>query len=114
MYKMEAWNKNDVEVIEYGSEIWINQKHLEKKLDIANIADRTQYSSEFKKMRSEIQECGKYQPCRMFIENTLAVEITMSAVKTQAAIFREKFGVNQHDKVLCKQQSLGLRLKKSF
>ena len=63
-------------------------------------------------MRCEIQECGKYQPCRMFIENTLAVEITMSAVKTQAVIFREKFGVNQHDKVLRKQQSLGLRLKK--
>ena len=65
-------------------------------------------------MRCEIQECGKYQPCRMFIENTLAVEITMSAVKTQAVIFREKFGVNQHDKVLRKQQSLGLRLKKIF
>ena len=50
----------------------------------------------------------------MFIENTAAVEITMSAVKTQAAIFREKFGVSQHDKVLHKQQSLGLRLKKLF
>ena len=80
--------------IEYGSEIWINQKHLEKKLDIANIADRTQYySSEFKKMRSEIQECGKYQPCRIF-KNTLALEITMSSVKTQAGIFKSKFGVN--------------------
>ena len=50
----------------------------------------------------------------MFIENTLAVEITMSAVKTQAVFFRDKFGVNQHDKVLCKQQSLRLRLKKLF
>ena len=39
----------------------------------------------------------------MFIENTLAVEITMSAVKTQAVFFRDKFGVNQHDKVLSKQ-----------
>ena len=38
----------------------------------------------------------------------------MSAVKTQAAIFRQKFGVKQHDKVLRKQQSLGLRLKKLF
>ena len=38
----------------------------------------------------------------------------MIAAKTQAAIFGEKFGVNQHDKVLCKQQSLGLRLKKLF
>ena len=107
--------KNDVEVIEYGSEIWINRKHLEKKLDIANIAGRTQHcSSEFKTMRCETQECGKYQPFRIFINNTLAVEITMSSIKTQAAIFREKFGVNQHDKELRKQQSLGLRLKNLF
>ena len=53
-------------------------------------------------MRCEIQECGKYQPCRIFIKNTLAVEITMSSVKTQAAIFKSTFGVNQHHKVLCK------------
>ena len=33
-------------------------------------------------MKCKIQECGKYQPCRMFIENNLAVEITMSVVKT--------------------------------
>ena len=90
-------------------------KTLWKKLDIANIADGTQYySSEFKKMRCEIQECGKYQLCRIFMKNTLALEITMSGVKTQTAIFREKFGVNQHDKVLRKQQSLGLRLNKLF
>ena len=63
-------------------------------------------------MRCEIQARGKYQPYRIFIENILAVEITMSTVKTQAAIFKYKFGVNQHDKVLRKQQSLGLRLKK--
>ena len=44
-------------------------------------------------MRCEIQECGKYQCCRIFIENTLAVEITTSAVKTQAAIFKINFGV---------------------
>ena len=48
----------------------------------------------------------------MFIKNTSAVEITISTVKTQAAIFKSKFGVNQLDKVLRKQQSLGLRLKK--
>ena len=54
-------------------------------------------------MRCKIQECGKYQPSRIFIKNTLAVEITMNAVKTRAAIFRDKFGVKQHDKVLRKQ-----------
>ena len=113
LFTANAWRKNEVEVIEYGSEIWINQRHLQKKLGIANIGDRTQhYSDEFKKMRCEIQECGKYQPWRTFIENTLAVEITLSPVKPQAAIFKSKFGVNPNDKVLRKQQSLGLRLKK--
>ena len=38
----------------------------------------------------------------------------MSSVKTQAVILRDGFGVIQHHKVLCKQQSLGLRLKKLF
>ena len=42
----------------------------------------------------------------------MAIEITMSSVQTQTAIFKDKFGVNQHNKVLRKQQSLGLRLKK--
>ena len=103
------------EVTEYGGKIWINQGHLQEKVDIGNIDDKTQYySDEFKKMRCEIQERGKYQPYRMFIENTLAVEITVSAAIIQAVIFREKFGVNQHDKVFRKQQSLGLRLKKLF
>ena len=31
----------------------------------------------------------------MFIENTVAVKITISAVKTQAAIFKSKFGVKK-------------------
>ena len=54
----------------------------------------------------------------MFIENTLALEITMSAVistaKLHEVIFRDKFGVVQHNKVLRKMQSLVLRLKKLF
>ena len=45
LFTAEAWEKNDVEVIEYGSEIWINKKRLEKKFDIANIAYITQYYS---------------------------------------------------------------------
>ena len=115
LFTANAWRKNDVEVIQYGGKIWINQGHLQEKRGIANIADRTQYYSDvFKKMRCKIQECGKYQPCRIFIENTLVVEITVSAVKSRATIFKSKFGDNQHDKVLRKQQSLGLRLKKLF
>ena len=52
-------------------------------------------------MRYEIQDCGKYQPYRMFFENTAAVEIAVSAVKTQAVIFESTFGIKQHDKTYC-------------
>ena len=38
----------------------------------------------------------------------------MGSIKTQVVIFRDKCGVNQYDKVLRKQQSLGLRLKEIF
>ena len=50
----------------------------------------------------------------MFIENAWAVDITMSSVKTQAAIFKSRFGVKEHDKVLRRRQSLGLRQSKLF
>ena len=45
-------------------------------------------------MKCETPECGDYQPCRVFIQNILAAELTMTAKKTQAAIFKTKFGVN--------------------
>ena len=48
------------------------------------------------------------------MKNSAAIATNMSAVKTQAVIFKSKFGIRQHDKVLCKQQSLGLRQKKLF
>ena len=46
LYSLQKHRKDDVKVMEYGREIRIDQKHLEKKLDIANIADYN--SSEFK------------------------------------------------------------------
>ena len=115
LFTANAWRKNDVEAIEYSVKIWINQGHLEEKLNIANISDRTQYySDEFKKMRCKIKECGNYQLFRVFIQNILALKSTMTAEKTQAAIFNTTFGVNQHDLVLRRQQSSGLRLKIYF
>ena len=77
MYKNEyicsihcrSMEKNDVEVIEYGSEIQINQKHLEKIPDIANIADRTQhYSSEFKKSDVKYRSVVNINPVEFLLK----------------------------------------------
>ena len=52
LFTVNTWRKNDVEAIEYSAKIWINQSHLQEKLDIANISNRTQYySDKFTKMR---------------------------------------------------------------
>ena len=45
LFTAKAWKKNNVEAIEYGGEMWINQGHLREKLDITNIGDRNQYYS---------------------------------------------------------------------
>ena len=46
LFTANTWRKNDVEVIEYGGKIWISQRHLQEKLGIASIADKTQYYSD--------------------------------------------------------------------
>ena len=46
LFTTDVWRKNDVENIEYGGKIWINQGHPQGKLGIAKIADRTQYYSD--------------------------------------------------------------------
>ena len=91
LFIAEALGKNGVEVIEHAGKIWINNNNNNnnnKIENIANISDKTQYySSEFKKVRREIQNCE-----------------TISSVKTHTNIFRMglelintiKYCVNKH------------------
>ena len=46
LFTANVWRKSDVETIECSGKIWINQGHLQEKLDIANISDRSQYYSD--------------------------------------------------------------------
>ena len=103
--------KNGVEVIEYAGQVWINQKNHEKKTNLVLHIYLIKLNIIPQNLKIGVWKLSTLQKC---IENTLAVERTISSVKTQAAIFRDGFEVNQHNKVLCKQQSLGLRLKKLF
>ena len=51
-----SMEKNDVEVIEYGSEIWINQKYLEKNLRLQTLL--TELSIILQKLK---KQDGKYK-----------------------------------------------------
>ena len=42
----------------------------------------------------EIQDSGRYQPCRVFIKHTLAVEMTMNSVVMSSVKTQKFLGIN--------------------
>ena len=115
-FSIKTWNNNDVEAIKYDCKKWINEKHLETALGYKNLAsNKTKfYSDKFKKARCEIQDCEDFQPCRKFIAEELAVHLIIDIKTVKAAELKIKLGFNQLDPIMTKQQSIGLRIRKTF
>ena len=74
MYKMVDINKktyenNDIEVIVDGIEMsWLNEKHIEEKLDHKNLpAITNKYDSVYKIHRYELVDKPKKQPNKIFV-----------------------------------------------
>ena len=120
MYKKKSFSiktlsKIDVEAIKHNGKKWINEKHLEKALGYKNLVNKTQYySNELKKRRCEIQDCEDFQPCRKFIAEELAIHLIIDIKTVKAAELKIKLGFNQLDPIMTKQQSIGLRIRKTF
>ena len=68
----------------------------------------------YKRKRHKIQDWEDYQPCRMFVKEELAVTIMIDTRTTKAFEVRAKFKINQHDPILTKEQSIGLKIIKAF
>ena len=84
--------KNGVEVIVFNGNNWLNETNIKDQLKHLHLAAATvQYSSELRKQRQELQDCGNHQPCR---RRTLAVN------------FKTKLGFNQHDPIMTQEQSI--------
>ena len=60
----------------------------------------------YKKCRSELQNCGKNQPCRGFVEEGFAIQIIMDCERTPAVNFRTRLGFNQHGPIMTQEQSI--------
>ena len=121
MYKMltfsiKTWSKINVEVIKYNHKKWINEKLSEVALGYKDlVGNKTQYySDEFKERRCEIQDCEDFQPCRKFIAEELAIHLIIDIKTVKAAELKIKLGFNQVDPIMSKQESIGLKLKKTF
>ena len=112
MYKIieiskKAWEKIKVEVIVFNAKKWLNEKHIEEQLGHEKLLTATnQYSSELKKQRQEIQDCGKYQPCRRILGENFAIQIIMDRRITSAVNFKRRLGFNRYDPIMTQQQSI--------
>ena len=115
-FSINTWNKIDVEAIKYDGEKWINEKHLEKAVGYKNLAgNKTQYySDEFKERRCEIQDCEDFQPCRKFIAGKLAIYLILDIKTVKAGELKTKLGFKKLAPIMTKQQSIGLRIRKTF
>ena len=115
-FSIKTWSKIAVEVIKYNHKKWINEKDLETALGYKNlVGNKTQYySDEFKKRRCKIQDCEDFQPCRKFIAEELAIHLIIDIKTVKAAELKIKLGFNQLDPIMTKQQSIGLRIRKTF
>ena len=115
-FSINTWNKIDVEAIKYNGEKWVNENYLEKVISYKNLTgNRTQqYSDELKKKRCEIQDCEDFQPCRKFIAEKLTIHLIIDIKTVKAGELKTRLGFNQLDPIMTKQQSIGLRIRKTF
>ena len=85
----------------------MNETNIKDQLKHSNLAVVTlQYSSELKKYRQELQDCGNHQPCRRFLEGDFAMQIIMDCRTIPAVNFETKLVFNQHDPIMTQEQSI--------
>ena len=59
-----------------------------------------QYRSQCIKQIQELQNCDKYQSCRILIKESLTMQITMDCRTTPVVNFRTKLGFRQYDPIM--------------
>ena len=73
--------------------MWLKEKYIEEQSQHSNLAAITlQYSSELRKQRQELQNCGKHQLCRRFLEEGFAMQIIMDCRTAPAVDFKTRLG----------------------
>ena len=91
-------------------------KNIEKYNDNTQIYHTftNQCSSELKKQRQKLQNCGKYQPCRKFLREDFAIQVILDCRTTPAGNFKTRLGFNQHDPIMTQEQSMLTKIRSIF
>ena len=107
--------KNGVEVITFDDKKWLNEKHIETELGHSNLATITlKYPKYLRKERQELQNCGKYQPCRKVLREDFGIQIRMDCRTTPAVDFERRLEFKQYDSIMTEEQSVLTKLDTFF
>ena len=89
-------------------------KNIENNLGHSSLSMLTlKYVDYFKKQRCESID-SKYQPCRRFIREDLAIQLIMDTRTISSIDFKNKLGINSQDPIMTQEQSILTKIKDSF
>ena len=107
--------KNGVEVVIFNEKKWLNEKHIDVQLQHSNLRHITnQYSSELRKQRQELKNCGKYHPCRKFLREDFSIQVKLDCRTTPAVKCKTRLRFNRHDPIMTQEQSILTKIRSIF
>ena len=102
-------------IVDNDGILWLNEKHIEEGLNHKNLREvSTKQNSNHRKHRYELLEEPKKQVNRIFIDETLALNVIMDCRAALAHKFRARLGFKQYDVILAKRQSALTKIMSSF
>ena len=112
----EAFEDNSIEVkIDSVNTLWLNEKHIEEKLDHKNLpAITNKYNKIYKKHRYELVDEPIKQPNRRFLRIDLALKIIMGSRKDESCSFKRNLGFKLYDVISTKEQTVINSMKDAF
>ena len=112
----ETFENNEIETIIDGvNTLWLNERHIEKKLGHTNLPSITnKYDEIYKKRRCELINEPVKQPNRRFLHNDLPLKIIMDCKTDESCNLKKNLRFTLHDVINTKEQAIINSIKDSF
>ena len=115
-FTKEVFENNDIEVIVDSTDtLWLNERHIEKKLSHKNLpAITNKYDEIYKKHRYELVDEPIKQPNRRFLLIDLALKIIMGCRTDKYGSFKRNLEFKLRDVINTKEQTVINSIKDAF
>ena len=115
-FTKEAFENNDIEVIVDSTDtLWLNERHIEKKLSHKNLpAITNKYDEIYKKHGYELVDEPIKQPNRRFLLIDLALKIIMGCRTDKYGSFKRNLEFKLRDVINTKEQTVINSIKDAF